>query len=63
MAMTGARDAREVEHFDGEVDVLVVGLGAAGAGRPAPAVRWWSEEAEPGVWEVMEETAFVQVVS
>ena len=31
MAMTGARDAREVEHFDGEVDVLVVGLGAAGA--------------------------------
>ena len=31
MAMAGARDAREIERFDGEVDVLVVGLGAAGA--------------------------------
>ena len=39
MTSAGARDAREIERFDREVDVLVVGLGAAGAAATLEAAR------------------------
>jgi succinate dehydrogenase/fumarate reductase flavoprotein subunit len=53
MAAGGARDVREIERFDDEVDVLVVGLGAAGAATALEAARagaetWVVERASGG---------------
>ena len=53
MATADARDVREIERFDDEVDVLVVGLGAAGAAAALEAARagartWVVERASGG---------------